>query len=70
MGVKLLLGVVAVLLVAVGGLFIGQGVGAVHGSTMTGHTGYADLGGVMVAVGLALLAALAWRVRRTRALGR
>jgi predicted MFS family arabinose efflux permease len=67
---KVLLSVVAVLLVAVGGLFVGQGVGAVHGSTMTGHTGYADLGGVMVALGLALALALVWRARRTRALGR
>jgi hypothetical protein len=68
--VKVLLSVVAVVLVAVGGLFVGQGVGAVHASTMTGHTGYADLGGAMVGLGLALLLALVWRARRTRVPGR
>ena len=56
-----------VLLVAVGGLFIGQGVGTVHGSYMTGRTSYADLGGVLVAIGLVLLAAVWWTARRAHA---
>jgi hypothetical protein len=64
--VKVLLVVVGVLLVAVGGLFIGQGVGTVHGSYMTGRTSYADLGGVLVAIGLVLLAAVWWTARRAR----
>jgi hypothetical protein len=61
------LGIVGVLLVAVGGLFIGQGVGTVHGSYMTGRTGYADLGGVLVAIGLVLLAVVWWAARRRHA---
>jgi predicted MFS family arabinose efflux permease len=64
MSVKVLLGIVGVLLVAVGGLFIGQGVGTVHGSYMTGHRGYADLGGVLVAIGLVVLAWVWWAARR------
>jgi hypothetical protein len=62
--VKLLPVAVGALLVAVGGLFIGQGVGTVHGSYMTGRRSYADLGGVLVAIGLVLLAAVWWAARR------
>jgi hypothetical protein len=68
--VKVLLVVLGVVLVAVGGLFIGQGVGTVHGSYMTGRTSYADLGGVLVAIGLVLLAAVWWASRRTHAVKR
>ncbi len=47
----------------VGGVFFGQGIGAIHGSVMTGESQWAVIGGVMFAVGLALLA-WAWRLRR------
>ena len=60
----MLLVILGVVLVAVGGLFIGQGVGTVHGSYMTGRTSYADLGGVLVAIGLVLLAGIWWAARR------
>jgi hypothetical protein len=56
------LGVVAL---AVGGLWIGQGVGAVKGSFMTGHSQYTVLGIVVAVIGLSLLA-WAVRVGRTR----
>ena len=49
-----------VIALAVGALWIGQGVGAVHGSFMTGHGQYTALGIVAVVVGLALIG---WSVR-------
>ncbi len=58
-------GAIGVLLCAVGAVFIGQGVGAIHGSMMTGHSGYAALGAVLVVVGIALLV-WAWRMRAPR----
>lgn len=60
--VRMLLAVPGVLLVLVGALFIGQGTNVIHGSSMSGHGGYAGLGGVLLALGLALLIAV-WRIR-------
>lgn len=48
-------GIVGVVMCAVGGLWIGQGSGAVRGSMMTGHSQYTALGVVVVVVGLAML---------------
>jgi hypothetical protein len=56
-------GVIGVVLVAIGGLWIAQGTGAVHGSMMSGHGQYAVLGVLVVLVGVALLG-WAWRGRR------
>ena len=56
-------GLVGLVALAVGGLWIGQGVGAVHGSFMTGHSQYTVFGAVLVAFGLAMLA---WAVQRWR----
>jgi hypothetical protein len=50
----------------VGIVFIGQGVNVIHGSSMSGHGGYAALGAVLVVIGLALIA-WAWRRGATRA---
>lgn len=47
--------IVGVLMCAIGGLWIGQGSGAVRGSVMTGHSQFTALGAVVVAGGLALL---------------
>ena len=55
------LGVVAL---AVGGLWIGQGVGAVKGSFMTGHSQYTVLGIIVTVIGLSLIG---WAVRSARA---
>ncbi|WP_042433391.1 LPXTG cell wall anchor domain-containing protein [Streptacidiphilus anmyonensis] len=55
--------VIGVVLVAVGGVWIAQGTGAMRGSMMSGHSGYAVLGALVVLVGLALLG-LARRRRR------
>ena len=57
------LGIVGVLAVFVGVVFIGQGTNAIHGSSMSGHGGYAGLGAVLVVVGLALVLG-AWRSGR------
>lgn len=54
---RALIGVVAI---AVGSVWIGQGVGAVHGSFMTGHSQYTGLGIVLVVIGLATVG---WAVR-------
>ena len=45
------------LLVLVGGIFVGQGVGLIGGSYMTGRGRYAVIGGALVVVGLLLLLA-------------
>jgi protein-S-isoprenylcysteine O-methyltransferase Ste14 len=56
-----ILGVVGVVLVLVGAVFTGQGTNLIHGSSMSGHGGYAALGVVLLVIGLALLA---WTWRR------
>ena len=57
--------IVGVVLCVVGGVWIGQGVGAVHGSFMTGHAEWAIVGAIAVFFGAALLLG-ARRVRRSR----
>jgi MYXO-CTERM domain-containing protein len=52
-----------VVMLALGGLWIGQGVGAVHGSFMTGHAIWAIIGAVVGLFGLALLAGARRRSR-------
>ena len=54
-------GVLGVLACLVGALFIGQGTNVVHGSSMSGHGGYAWLGGVLLVIGLGLVI-WAWRL--------
>jgi hypothetical protein len=51
----------------VGIVFVGQGTNVIHGSSMSGHGGYAALGGVLLVAGLGLLV-LAWRIRFDRKL--
>jgi predicted DsbA family dithiol-disulfide isomerase len=58
-------GVAAVVLCLVGAVWIARGTDALHGSGNSGHTEWAVIGGVVVVVGLALLA-WAWRIRRSR----
>ncbi len=58
-------GVVGVVLVAIGAVWIAQGAGAVHGSSMSGHTQYAVIGAVVVLLGLALLVR-GWFAHRRR----
>jgi protein-S-isoprenylcysteine O-methyltransferase Ste14 len=52
-----------VVLCFIGGVWFTQGIGVAKGSAMTGHSGYAVLGLVLVAAGVALLV-WAMRVRR------
>jgi protein-S-isoprenylcysteine O-methyltransferase Ste14 len=59
------LGILGVLALVVGVLFIGQGTNVIHGSSMSGHGGYAGLGGVLLAIGLGLII-WAWRLRSRR----
>jgi hypothetical protein len=47
--------VIGVVLCLVGALWIGQGVGSVHGSPMTGHAQWSYIGGILVVVGVGLL---------------
>ena len=47
--------ILGVLAVFIGALFIGQGTNVIHGSSMSGHGGYAGLGGVLLVVGLGLI---------------
>jgi len=55
-------GVIGVVLVLIGGVWVAQGTGAMSGSMMSGHGQYALLGAVAILVGLALLG-WAWRLR-------
>jgi hypothetical protein len=57
-------GVAGVVLIAIGGVWVAQGTGALAGSMMSGHGQYAVLGAVAILAGAALLA-LAWRRRST-----
>jgi hypothetical protein len=59
-------GVIGLVLCAVGAVWIGQGVGAIHGSFMTGEGQWAVLGAVLVIFGLALLLTAARRRRADR----
>ena len=59
-------GVIGVLVALVGAVFAGQGLGYIPGSFMTGDMRWFWIGGAMVIVGLALLAATFLR-RPTRA---
>ena len=65
MVMRAILGIVGGLAVLVGVVFIGQGVNVIHGSSMSGHGGYAGLGAVLLVIGLGLVI-LAWRLKRTR----
>ena len=56
----------AIVAFGVGGLWIGQGVGAVHGSFMTGHSQYTGLGIALVVFGLVMLAWAATILGRRR----
>jgi hypothetical protein len=47
--------VIAVLLIVVGVVWVGQGVGLIHGSFMTGESAWAVIGALAIAFGLALL---------------
>jgi hypothetical protein len=53
--------VIAAVLVLVGLLFIGQGLGYIPGSVMTGQPVYALVGAALVVVG----GAIAWKARRS-----
>lgn len=63
-----LLGGIGVIACLVGGVWLGQGVGAIHGSFMTGRPLWAAIGGVLLVVGLALIAWVA-RLGRRRGAG-
>jgi hypothetical protein len=54
-----------VALCALGGVWIAQGSGAMHGSMMTGHGRYTALGGLAVLIGLALIGWSLLALRRT-----
>ncbi len=59
--------VAGLLLCAVGVIWIGQGVGAIHGSFMTGSPFWAVVGALCLIAGLALLARAAGIRRRRQA---
>jgi protein-S-isoprenylcysteine O-methyltransferase Ste14 len=60
------LGILGALLVLMGAVFIGQGTNVIHGSSMSGHGGYAGLGAVLLVIGLGLVI-WAWRLRSRKA---
>lgn len=60
--------IVGIVLGVVGVVWIGQGVGAIGGSFMTGQAGWAVIGAVALALGIVLVVG-ASRTRRGRADG-
>jgi hypothetical protein len=66
MVIRATLGILGILAVLVGVVFIGQGVNVIHGSSMSGHGGYAALGAVLLVIGLGLIV-WARRLRRNPA---
>jgi hypothetical protein len=58
-----LLGGIGVVSCLVGVVWLGQGVGVIHGSFMTGRPFWAVIGAVLLVAGLALIA---WAPRRSR----
>ncbi|MGW4245026.1 hypothetical protein [Nocardia sp. NPDC004722] len=52
------------LLCLVGGIWIVQGMGSLHGSPMTGHSEWSYLGGVLVVAGAGLLVWAGYRTLR------
>jgi hypothetical protein len=63
MALRATLGLLGGLAVVVGAVFIGQGTNLIHGSSMSGHGGYAGLGAVLLAIGFGLIL-WAWRLRQ------
>ena len=55
-------GIIGVVLIIAGIVWILQGANVMHGSGMSGHGGYAVLGAIVLAIGAALLG-WAWRLR-------
>ena len=55
-------GLIGLVLCVVGGIWIAQGVNALGGSPMSGHSQYAVLGAFVALVGVVFLV-LAWRAR-------
>jgi hypothetical protein len=58
-----MVGGLGLLLIGVGALFLGQGLGAIGGSFMSGDQNWAVVGGVLIAVGFGLLVAARYRDR-------
>jgi hypothetical protein len=65
MALRATLGLLGGLAVVVGAVFIGQGTNLIHGSSISGHGGYAGLGAVLLAIGFGLIL-WAWRLRSRR----
>jgi protein-S-isoprenylcysteine O-methyltransferase Ste14 len=62
---RVILAIIGALAVLTGVVFIGQGINVIHGSSMSGHGGYAGLGAVLLVIGVGLIL-WAWRLRRPR----
>jgi hypothetical protein len=56
-------GIIGVVLCVLGGVWIFQGIGVLHGSSMTGHSQYAVLGAVSLVIGFGLVG---WAVKIRR----
>ena len=57
---KTLLLIIAVLMVLVGSVWLGQGIGLIHGSYMTGQAKWAIIGAGMIVLGCGVF----WMIRR------
>jgi hypothetical protein len=48
-------GIIGTVLCVVGGVWVAQGTGALHGSGMTGHGQYTALGTIVIVIGLVMV---------------
>jgi hypothetical protein len=55
-------GVIGLLLLITGAVWLAQGTNLLHGSGMSGHGLFAVLGGALIVIGVILIA-WAWRIR-------
>ena len=55
MVIRVTIGIVGVLVILTGVVFFGQGIDVIHGSSMSGRSGYAALGALLVVIGLGLM---------------
>ena len=62
----LILGIVGIVLCALGVVWIGQGSGSLHGSPMTGHQQWTYLGAVLLVIGIAMVVQAYRRTRPKR----
>lgn len=61
---RVIAAIIGVVVVLLGAIWVGQGVGAIQGSFMTGQSQWTYIGSVLIVVGLVLLGWVGYRSSR------